>query len=242
MVSLEMEPAASSNRYTPDGDAAVESRIDRDQQLIAAAVMDAVPASHFRALVLIGGYARGEGGFRHVDGNPEPYNDYDYFVVVRGMNHAAIQTLKASLLELGHLLTTRVGVEVDLADRSFAAQEDAVLCTDREPGADEPVVATEHMFVQRRVVLLGCGHHEGLEPQRALPEREPDGDEVLVVAGHTDEPPSVTVGRTVDGDNVVVFGVELTKPFVDLPFEDSELCVAECLVHNPALFMMRLSS
>jgi hypothetical protein len=115
MVSPELEPAPPSNRYTPDGDDAVESRINCDQQLIAAAVMDAVPELHFRALVLIGGYARGEGGFRHADGKPEPYNDYDYFVVVRGMNHTAIQILKATLLELGHLLTTRVGVEVDLA-------------------------------------------------------------------------------------------------------------------------------
>jgi hypothetical protein len=33
-----MEPAAPGNRYTPDGDAGVESRIDSDQQLIAAAI------------------------------------------------------------------------------------------------------------------------------------------------------------------------------------------------------------
>ena len=115
MGFLETEPLPPVNRYTPDGDEAVELRIDNDQQLIAAAVMDAVPVQQFRALVLIGGYARGEGGFRHVDGKPEPYNDYDYFVVVGGMTTAAVQLLKAQLLELGHVLTARVGVEVDLA-------------------------------------------------------------------------------------------------------------------------------
>ena len=117
MVSPETrEPAALRNsRYTPDGDAAVESRISHDQQLIAAAVTDLVPAAHFRALVLIGGYARGEGGFRFVEGQPEPYNDYDYFVVVGGMSQPAIQALKPQLLELGHALTGQVGVEVDLA-------------------------------------------------------------------------------------------------------------------------------
>ena len=47
------EPAAlQTSRYTPDGDDAVESRISHDQQLIAAAVTDLVPAAHFRALVL----------------------------------------------------------------------------------------------------------------------------------------------------------------------------------------------
>ena len=136
MASHKMEPAAPSNRYTPDGDAAVESRIDSDQQLIAAAIKDAVPASHFRALVLIGGYARGEGGFRHSDGKPEPYNDYDYFVVVGGMNHAARQTLQASLLELGLLLTARVGVEVDLA----------VLKEETLPGAEYSLMHAEMLW------------------------------------------------------------------------------------------------
>jgi len=136
MTSLETEPAAPGNRYTPDGDAAVESRIDSDQQLIAAAIKDAVPASHFRALVLIGGYARGEGGFRYVDGKPEPYNDYDYFVVVGGMNHAARKALQASLLELGHLLTARVGVEVDLA----------VLKEEALPGAEYSLMHAEMLW------------------------------------------------------------------------------------------------
>jgi len=115
MEFLETEPLPPVNRYTADGDEGVELRIDDDQQLVAAAVMDVVPAQQFRALVLIGGYARGEGGFRHVDGKPEPYNDYDYFVVVEGMTPAAVQLLKTQLSELGRLLTARVGVEVDLA-------------------------------------------------------------------------------------------------------------------------------
>jgi hypothetical protein len=116
MGSPETEPAAlQTSRYTPDGDATVEARISHDQQLIAAAVTELVPAVHFRALVLIGGYARGEGGFRFVEGQPEPYNDYDYFVVVGGMSQPAAQALKSQLLELGHTLTGQVGVEVDLA-------------------------------------------------------------------------------------------------------------------------------
>ena len=98
-----------TNRYTPDGDATVEARIGHDQQLIAAAVTDLVPAPHFHALVLIGGYARGEGGFRFVDGRPEPYNDYDYFVVVGGMGQALYvdvivqkgQMMNASFLDYG---------------------------------------------------------------------------------------------------------------------------------------------
>ena len=137
MAPRETEPAPlSTNRYTPDGDEAVESRIDRDQQLIAAAVMDAVPAEYFRALVLIGGYARGEGGFRHVDGSPEPYNDYDYFVVVGGTNSAAVRALKPRLMQLGHALTYRVGVEVDLE----------LLKAESLPGAEYSLMHSEMLW------------------------------------------------------------------------------------------------
>ena len=146
MEHLETEPGRSSDRFTPDGDDAVESRIGYDQQLIAAAVMDAVPAQQFRALVLIGGYARGEGGFRHVDGKPEPYNDYDYFVVVGGMTTAAVQVLKAQLLELGHVLTARVGVEVDLA----------VLKEESLPGAEYSLMHAEMLWGHR--VVAGDAH------------------------------------------------------------------------------------
>ena len=117
MEPRDVEPGPpASSRFTPEGDRAVEARIARDQKLVAAAVMESVPARYFRALVLIGGYARGEGGFRRdADGRPEPYNDYDYFVVVGGANAAEVRDLKPRLLQLGHALSYRVGVEVDLA-------------------------------------------------------------------------------------------------------------------------------
>ena len=35
---------------------------------------------------MIGGYARGEGGIVWQQGNPAPYNDYDYFVIVQGLS------------------------------------------------------------------------------------------------------------------------------------------------------------
>lgn len=103
------------NRYTLDGDAAVEARIERDQQRIAAAVARVVPEGIFRALVLMGGYGRGEGGYRLVAGRPEPYNDYDYFVVVRGLGRTELSTLMPALAAAAQELRAEVGVEVDFA-------------------------------------------------------------------------------------------------------------------------------
>ncbi|MCG6942387.1 MAG: hypothetical protein LJE69_14190 [Thiohalocapsa sp.] len=109
------EPAAPSRRWTLDGDAAVEARIAADQRLIARAVTAAVPAEHLVALVLMGGYGRGEGGFVLTADGPAPFNDYDYFVVVQGTTPTIRAGLQRTLADLAHDLEPRVGVEVDFA-------------------------------------------------------------------------------------------------------------------------------
>jgi hypothetical protein len=102
-------------RFTPEGDASAEQRIASDQQLIANAVQAAIEDKHFCALVLIGGYARGEGGIVFQRGQPAPYNDYDYFVVVKDMKHRALSSLGTKLASLAKELEQKVGVEVDFA-------------------------------------------------------------------------------------------------------------------------------
>ena len=106
---------SSPNRFTLDGDAAVEARIARDQVVVARAVTALLQPPAFRGLVLMGGYGRGEGGYVWRAGNPEPYNDYDYFVVVRGLSRAAREALSRDLAAAAKALEAKVGVEVDFA-------------------------------------------------------------------------------------------------------------------------------
>jgi rhamnosyltransferase len=101
--------------YTFDGNQKAEERMAMDQSIIGAYVEDAIPANQFEALVLMGGYGRGEGGYCLKDGKPSPYNDYDYFIIVKNMSRKAAQTLQHQLQELAHRLSVIVGVEVDLA-------------------------------------------------------------------------------------------------------------------------------
>ena len=108
-------PAMPKRPYTPSGDAQVESRIAADQQLIGSAVVDTIDNNHFCALVLIGGYARGEGGYVYLDGRPAPFNDYDYFLIVKGMGAGAVAALRPIVSQLAERLSKAVGVEVDLA-------------------------------------------------------------------------------------------------------------------------------
>jgi hypothetical protein len=84
---------------TPD----VVARIDSDLAIVQGLVRNGDP--RLRALVLTGGFARGEGGVR--DGRPQ--NDYD-FVAVRGLGRPRVPyaTMAAEL-------ERRLGLHIDLA-------------------------------------------------------------------------------------------------------------------------------
>jgi len=111
------EPVARRTwtRYTFDGDETVEARIERDQQTVRAAVGCVVPERVLRALILTGGYGRGEGGYtRTADGRVAPFNDYDYVVVLDVVSRRALRAYRARLNALGARLERRLGLEVDL--------------------------------------------------------------------------------------------------------------------------------
>lgn len=108
-------PHNDSVRYTFDGPEEVELRIARDQQRVVAEVIALPDAHRLVALVLAGGYGRGEGGYRCAGSTVVPYNDYDYFVVVRDCGARELRRLRGTLHALGERLGTEFGLEVDFA-------------------------------------------------------------------------------------------------------------------------------
>jgi hypothetical protein len=89
--------------YTAHDTPALVARIDGDLAVVLAAVRAADP--RLRALVLTGGFARGEGTV--LDGAPQ--NDYD-FVAVRGLGPP-----KTPYAQVRAALEERLGLHVDLA-------------------------------------------------------------------------------------------------------------------------------
>ncbi len=100
--------------YTANGGAPVEARVAGDQAIIAEAVRRTISGDQLVALVLAGGYGRGEGGYRVCGEDYLPYNDYDYFVVVN-CSRSARRRIGRQLGVLAHELEDQVGVEVDFA-------------------------------------------------------------------------------------------------------------------------------
>lgn len=95
--------------FTFNGNQSAEQRIAQHQSLIAESVLEAIPEDNLAAIVMIGGYGRSEGAFVKQDEGYGPYNDYDYFLVFKGVSKKKAQQLMQNIPDLDHL----VGVEVD---------------------------------------------------------------------------------------------------------------------------------
>lgn len=98
-------------RFTASGDAALELLIAEQLSGIRCAVLARLPAIMLDALVLGGGYGRGEGGALGSDGAMRPYNDYDLVLV----HHFGSTRALGSALDGIHLeQSAHCGIHVDV--------------------------------------------------------------------------------------------------------------------------------
>ncbi|HTL66028.1 MAG TPA: hypothetical protein VL200_00050 [Lacunisphaera sp.] len=149
------DPApGAGRRFTLDGDAALEERLARLCTEVGAGLRAIVPASRLEGVLLGGGYGRGEGGVRHLPGGDAPYNDLEFYVLVRGPVPWNEWRLGPALRELAHGLTSDAGLEVEFKLTSAAELRRG------------PVSMFTYDLVQghRRIwgeesLLHGCGHH-----------------------------------------------------------------------------------
>lgn len=98
-------------KYSVKGSPAFDARIDADMRRIADAVYASRFSKHWKALVLLGGYGRGEGSPMIGPGGEElPFNDYDLIVVTDSID----PLLKRELKQLEKKLSEELNLPVDL--------------------------------------------------------------------------------------------------------------------------------
>jgi hypothetical protein len=102
------------HRFTTLGNAELESRIAHDLERIADVAADRL-GERFHALVLGGGYGRGEGGGRRRGDAWEPYNDYDLFVLLEGLPAWRRSSVRSEMAAVGRTLEEDLGLEVELS-------------------------------------------------------------------------------------------------------------------------------
>ncbi|MDX1952014.1 MAG: hypothetical protein SFY81_07500 [Verrucomicrobiota bacterium] len=103
----------STHQFTLDGSIQLEDRLRHVCEVAGDGVKQIVPAHVFQALVLGGGYGRGEGGVLRTEAGDEPYNDLEFFLFLRGNPRLNERRFGKRLHHLAASLKEQIGIEVE---------------------------------------------------------------------------------------------------------------------------------
>lgn len=103
-----------NSRFTRDGSDALEALIGRTCEEIGREVTRIASPGRFQALLLGGGYGRGEGGVLSTPDGDAPYNDLEFFLLIRGHPRLNERRYGAAIHALEHRMTEQIGIEVEL--------------------------------------------------------------------------------------------------------------------------------
>lgn len=152
--STHAEAAASPARFTLDGDDALEAHLAQTCRRVRAGVQKVVPRHVLEAVLLGGGYGRGEGGVLRSESGDQPYNDLEFYVLLRGHPVLNDWRYRAALEHLAHELTPQAGIEVEFKILSLGRLR-------RDPVSmfSYDLVRGHRWVIGHESMLEGCAHH-----------------------------------------------------------------------------------
>jgi len=101
-------------RFTARGGEAVEIRLTNLVDEVATVIDKVLPKHSYRAVALIGGYGRGEGGVECCDGKELPHNNLDFLIVFQGQNSSQRENFKVAIDKKLKPIAQREGLGLDL--------------------------------------------------------------------------------------------------------------------------------
>lgn len=107
-------------RFTVDGDEELELHLERACQRVLSGVRGLIPPDRLEAVLLGGGYGRGEGGVLREGGGHRPYNDLEFYIFVQGNRHLNELRYRRPLMVLGEILSHLADVEIEFKITSLA--------------------------------------------------------------------------------------------------------------------------
>ncbi len=102
-----------TQRFTIDGSDALESALAGFCQRARSEILSAIPHSHIKALLLGGGYGRGEGGVLKCEQGDQPYNDLEFYVLLSIPDLLASRLHERRTHQIGEKLTADFGIEME---------------------------------------------------------------------------------------------------------------------------------
>lgn len=104
-----------ASKYTVYGSEKIDTKIDKDLKTISSAVQSEFDSGEITALILGGGYGRGEGGVFLEKGQEQLFNDYDLFVVIPNCSRKKRNKIFDRLQKVSHELEQVISIEVDFS-------------------------------------------------------------------------------------------------------------------------------
>lgn len=140
--------------FTVDGDEALERHLSEVCTLVSAGVQQIVPRRRIEGIVLAGGYGRGEGGVLRAAGTDKPYNDLEFFVLIRGATLLNDHLYRRALHRLGQALSVQAGIEVEFKILSLIQLRQSA------PSMFYyDLVMGHHWLLGDETLFQGCEHH-----------------------------------------------------------------------------------
>ncbi len=102
-------------RFTVCGSAAVEDLLTALVDESAQAAKAVLSPSEYRALVVIGGYGRGEGGVERIAGEERPHNNIDFLLIAETARPRTLTELRQRLLDAFMPIMQKYDIEIDLS-------------------------------------------------------------------------------------------------------------------------------
>ena len=114
------DPNATEGRFTLDGSDALEKHLSQICDRLVGGIRGLVPPHRLEAILLGGGYGRGEGGVFRQPAGDLPYNDLEFYVCIKGSRHLNELRFGQALRVLGEIMTPVAGIEVEFKITSLA--------------------------------------------------------------------------------------------------------------------------
>jgi hypothetical protein len=102
-----------TTRFTIDGSDALENELSEICARAKDGILRAIPSRKIHALLLGGGYGRGEGGVLRTPEGDKPYNDLEFYVLHKGADLFAEKTYGAKIHHVAEELTQISGIEAE---------------------------------------------------------------------------------------------------------------------------------
>lgn len=141
-------------RFTLDGSDALENHLAQMSGKVLIGVQAIIPREKLEALVLGGGYGRGQGGVLKVNSGDAPYNDLEFYVFMRGNRVFNERKYHEALRDSGEVLSGEAGIHVEFKVDSL------------ERLRRSPVTMFSYDLLSGHRILLGgenifdgCSHH-----------------------------------------------------------------------------------